>query len=48
MDNLQFVKTTYGNAASQTDLAKLGKCLKALRIARDTIGEARSELSTYE
>lgn len=48
MDNLQFVIDNYGDAASQTDLAKLGKCLKSLRIARDTIGEARSELSTYE
>ncbi|WP_265939331.1 hypothetical protein [Bacillus thuringiensis] len=48
MDNLQFVIDNYGDAASQTDLAKLGKCLKALRIARDTIDEVRSELSTYE
>ncbi|MED2920336.1 hypothetical protein P4324_30470 [Bacillus thuringiensis] len=48
MDNLQFVIDNYGDAASQTDLAKLDKCLKSLRIARDTIDEARSELSTYE
>ncbi|PGQ47697.1 hypothetical protein COA20_15700 [Bacillus thuringiensis] len=48
MDNLQFVIDNYGDAASQTDLAKLGKCLKSLRSARDTIDEARSELSAYE
>ncbi|WP_255287180.1 hypothetical protein [Bacillus thuringiensis] len=45
---MQFVIDNYGDAASQTDLAKLDKCLKSLRIARDTIDEARSELSTYE